>query len=174
MPAQIISSEATSAASNQQLLADLEKLLAEHILELKARQNKSGDLRNEAAQHLIEYANHRCVAGEPKALGRLLIAGSELERLVTDAREPLYSFYEKIASAFDPEAMSMIKSCDEERGAVLILQEAVQELRRTVRAEVAARKASAEICASAQSRSSLVGRFLAVGAKLRVLTGGRK
>jgi hypothetical protein len=142
---------------NQQLLSKLESTLAEHILELKALREKCGELRNEAAQHFVEYANHRCLAGdEPKALGLQLIAGSDLMRLVAFNRMSLDGFYGQLAIAFDSESIRMIKDFDNERAEILILQEAVSELKKRIRA---ARQSSAET--RAPTRSSALRRFLA-------------
>jgi hypothetical protein len=150
----------------EQLLSKLESTLAEHILELNALREKCGELRNEAVQHFLEYANHRCIAGEPNALGLQLIAGNDLMRLVALDRMALAGFYGKLAIEFDSESIGMIKDFDNERAAVLIVQEAVSEIKKRIRAEATARKSSAETRASAQSRSSVLRRFLAAARRI--------
>jgi hypothetical protein len=54
----------------------------------------------------------------------------------------------------------MIKEFDAERAAILILGEALQGVKQMIRAEATARKASAEMEASARSWSSLARKFL--------------
>jgi hypothetical protein len=152
---------------NQQLLPELESSLEEHIRDLEELRARCGKMRNEAAQHFVEYANHRCVAGEPKALGLQLIAGADVMRLVAFSSTPLAGFYRELEIAFDSATIGMIKDFDGERAAVLILQEAVQEIKKRIRTETTARKASAVLASTQQSRTSLVRNFLAAGRAIK-------
>jgi hypothetical protein len=145
---------------NQQLLSALESALSEHILRLQERKAGCGELRSEDVKRFIEHASHRCVAGALKDWGADVIAGKDLATLVMLAREPLDAYYREIGFAFDSEAMSMIKEFDAERAAILILGEALQGVKQMIRAEATARKASAEMEASARSWSSLARKFL--------------
>jgi hypothetical protein len=144
---------------NQQLQLELETALSERILRLEERKARCFELRSEDAKRFVEYANHRCVAGELKDWGAKVIEGKDLATLVMLARGPLDAYYREIELAFDSEAMGAIKEFDAERAAVLILREALQEVKKMIRVEATARKAEMQV--SARSRSSLARKFLA-------------
>jgi hypothetical protein len=78
--------------------AKLERLMSEHQMELQSAGMKCARISN-AFRRLIDGGRIRCLYGDARQLAQLVLAGDDLESVVSNDRQHLDSMYASITKA---------------------------------------------------------------------------
>jgi hypothetical protein len=142
--------------------AKLERLMSEHQMELQSARVKCARISN-SFRRLVEQGTIRCLYGDARELAQLVVAGEDLESVVSNDRrqlESLYGAHHKKADDSDFEAdLLVMKHWDWERAAVEVLKHAIVLQKQS---EAALRRSAMVQFAQAiaEARGALARRFL--------------
>jgi hypothetical protein len=140
--------------------AKLERLMSEHQIELQSARVRCVRVAD-SFRKLIEAGTIRYLYGDAQQLAGLVLAGDDLESVVSNDRlqlEPLYAAYSGPDSDFNDDLLTM-KHWDWERAAVEVLRQAILLSKRS---EAALRRSAMVQFALtiAEARGALARRFL--------------
>lgn len=152
-----------SRAQLTNTILKLERLMAEHQIALQAARIKCERISN-AFRRIVESQNIRCLYGDASQLAQLVLAGDDLESVVSNDRRGLDSLYGKHYKRendadFDDDLVVM-KQWDWERGAIEVLKQAILLSKRS---EAALRRSAIVQFAQtiSEARGALAQRFIA-------------
>ena len=107
------------------LLSKLQAWRSEHFAVLGTLKMGANRLK-EGVRHYIQSESTQCLAGDVTAVANDLIAGKDLDAVITAARGPLEkTIYSRIRLA-EPEDLIVVRKIDFERGAVMALDRAIE------------------------------------------------
>jgi len=142
--------------------AKLELLMSEHQEELQKARSKCARIER-SLQSQVEQGTMRCLSGDAGQLAELVLAGADLESVISDDRqhlEPMYSRYRAGSDHSDfADDLFLLKSFDFERAAIMVLREAVLSHKRS---EAALRRSAMVQFARTidEARAELARKFL--------------
>jgi hypothetical protein len=108
-----------------ELLSKLEAWRSEHFALLGTLRMAASRLE-EGARNYVQLDRTQCLARDVTAVANELIAGKDLDAVITAARGPLEKTLYSMVKLAEPEDLNTIRKIDFERGAVMALDRAIE------------------------------------------------